>query len=351
MRSSSKRIGAVLGVVVFAVGISACRYTGFNNGPAKATAARAVDWLLTQQQPNGGFELAGFAGFETPDAILRDRRGREQQAAWNTTQARNAVQAAVRNGNNPLHAIDDFVDGPINAGQAAKIIVLVAEPLGMSVTNFNPDGDTSKNLIATVNAGAAGNGSYGAFNATLYAAMAKKLVDGRCPQTRSPGSVPPRNRSVAGTSTVSRRVPRPTSTRRRSRSPRWRPRVCQETTRTCVGGSAGSRTRNDPTVPSRRSAATTRTPRRAAIFGIVAGGVQPEATRVLRRGCADSGRPYASPVAWLRTQQITTPGPNNGRIRSPNDAFGVNTFATSQTVQALRYAWIPVSPIPPQSCP
>ena len=50
--------------------------------------------------------------------------------------------------------------------------MLVAEPLGLGVKTFNPQSDaTQRNLISTVDAGAQPNGSYGAFNATLYAAL------------------------------------------------------------------------------------------------------------------------------------------------------------------------------------
>ena len=39
--------------------------------PASVAAAdAAVSWLTTQQQPDGGFELAGFPGFETLDAAI-----------------------------------------------------------------------------------------------------------------------------------------------------------------------------------------------------------------------------------------------------------------------------------------
>ena len=30
----------------------------------------AVAWLVDQQEPDGGFELADFPGFETPDSVL-----------------------------------------------------------------------------------------------------------------------------------------------------------------------------------------------------------------------------------------------------------------------------------------
>ena len=38
--------------------------------PAGEAADRAVAWLVTQQLPDGGFELAAYPGFETPDAVL-----------------------------------------------------------------------------------------------------------------------------------------------------------------------------------------------------------------------------------------------------------------------------------------
>ncbi len=51
-----------------------------------------------------------------------------------------------------------------------------------------------------------------------------------------------------------------------------------------------------------------------------------------------SGQPYTSPVGWLVAQAAP-----DGHIASPNDAFPpVNTFATSQSVQALRRGWLPV---------
>ena len=47
--------------------------------------------------------------------------------------------------------------------------------------------------------------------------------------------------------------------------------------------------------------------------------------------------PYTAPATWLKGDQVAS-----GRFQSPNDAFGVNTFATSQSVQALRRGWLPV---------
>jgi hypothetical protein len=55
---------------------------------------------------------------------------------------------------------------------------------------------------------------------------------------------------------------------------------------------------------------------------------------------------YTSPIVWLRSKQAP-----DGHFISPNDAFPpVNTFATSQTIQALRRGWIPVTPLAPRHC-
>ncbi|MEP6626320.1 MAG: hypothetical protein ABJC79_17865, partial [Acidimicrobiia bacterium] len=61
---------------------------------------------------------------------------------------------------------------------------------------------------------------------------------------------------------------------------------------------------------------------------------------------AQSGNPYHSPVNWLRTQQAA-----DGHITSPNDSFPpVNTFGTSQSVQALERGWLPVAWLDARTC-
>ena len=58
-----------------------------------------------------------------------------------------------------------------------------------------------------------------------------------------------------------------------------------------------------------------------------------------------AGNPYANPLNWLRFVQLPS-----GRFVSPNDAFGINTFATSQSVQALERNWLPVVPFAERTC-
>jgi hypothetical protein len=331
---------------MFAVAVGACRYTGFNDNPSKAVAAGAVDWLLTQQESDGGFEVANFAGFETPDAILAIADDAQQQYGWSATQARNAVLGATENGNSPLHFMDDFLVGTLSAGDAAKAIVLVAQPLGLSVTNFDPDGDGGRNLIGAVNAGAQSNGSYGAFNATLYAALAKKLVNGSVP-TNTVAYIRNAQEAAGGwdfngdpggndadVDTTALAVQALAVSGVAANDTDLRQGLAYLANLQRPNGAFQAFGNNDPNSTS------------MAIFAIVAAGFDP--TVPCWRDTvvpAKEGDPYGSPVAWLRTQQHAT-----GRIISPNDGFGVNTLATTQSVQALRRGWLPVYGVAPQVC-
>ncbi len=149
-RNHSRAWFAALAVVVVATG---CKYTGWGHVPSQNTAATARNWIVSQQQADGGFEVAGFAGFETPDAVLAIAEAAQQQYLWDKGQARAAVEAVTKNGNSGLDALDDFAAGPINAGQAAKLIVLVAAPLGLDPNAFDPGADGAPvNLVGAVNA-------------------------------------------------------------------------------------------------------------------------------------------------------------------------------------------------------
>ena len=60
-----------------------------------------------------------------------------------------------------------------------------------------------------------------------------------------------------------------------------------------------------------------------------------------------AAQPYTSPLAWLRSQQ----NPTDHHINSHFDGPIPNTFATTQTIEALRRGWVPVTPLPMQPCP
>ena len=105
-----RRLPAVLGVLSTAVAV----VLPFVPAPAAGAAdppfdvAGAAAYLRSQQQPDGGFETAGFPGFETPDAALALAEAAQTGAAWNTIEARAGVQAAVRDGKTALDYLDDL---------------------------------------------------------------------------------------------------------------------------------------------------------------------------------------------------------------------------------------------------
>ena len=322
---------AALAVVLVATG---CKWTGFGDPAVRSTTKDARDWLVTQQKTGGGFEVAGFDGFETPDAIVAIAEEGQQQALWNTTQARTAVNAVKVGGKSALDWADDFADGAITAGQAAKLIVLVAKPLGLSVTNFNPQGDaTAKNLIATVNAGLQSNGSYGAFNATLYAALAKWIVDDSVPATtlayirggqQASGGwdfANDPNASDADIDTTSLAIQALVAAKVGPTDTDLVQGLQFLAARLQTSGAWQSFGADDP-----NSTAT-------AIMAITAVGDNPTLPCWRNRVSPGlAGQPYASPVTWIRSQQA-----NDGHIASQNDAFPpINTFATTQSIEALR---------------
>ena len=86
-------------------------------GDRVAAAASAVSWLTTQQQSDGGFELAAFPGFETRDAIARHRRATPRpEASWSTSEAVDAVEAVQFGGgpapSMPLDAYAQTISTP-----------------------------------------------------------------------------------------------------------------------------------------------------------------------------------------------------------------------------------------------
>jgi Prenyltransferase and squalene oxidase repeat len=340
--------GALAVAVAATAILSGCHYNGFNDPPARAAAGAANAWLLSKQQPDGGFELAGFPGFETSDAILAVAENAQTAETWNSTQARNAVANVVRSGKTPLNAIDDFADGTLNAGQAAKLIVLVAKPLGYSATAFNPDNDaTSRNLVSVMNAGVQPNGSYGAFNATLYAAIAQKIVTNTVPantvtlirgaQEASGGW------DFAGTAAGSDADVDTTSLALQALAAAGVAGTDTDLHQGLVylanqyktNGAFQSFGSDDPNSTS------------TAVLGITAAGYDPSVACWRNQSAPGlSGQAYTSPSNWLRTQQAA-----DGHIISPNDGFGLNTFATSQSVQALRRGFLPAYAVANQSCP
>jgi hypothetical protein len=343
-----RRSRAVISAVCAILVLGAFRFTGFKDPQARAAAAAATTWLAGQQQIDGGFELAGFAGFETPDAALAIAENAQTTRKWRASTALAAVQAVKSNGHSALHALDNLADAGIDAGQAAKLVVLDVKPLGLSARNFNPDGDRkTANLKALIIAGAQPDGSYGAFNATLYAAIALRLL------TRSvPANTVAYIRAAQQTNGGWNFAGDPTGTD-----------LDIDTTGLAIQALAAAKVAlNDSDLRSGLAflAAQQESTGAWQAFGsddpnstsvatlaITSSGFDPTKPcwrDVVAPGLADD--PYPSPIVWLRGQQQP-----DGHIASPNDSFGVNTFASSQAIEAFRRGWVPVKPLARQSCP
>jgi hypothetical protein len=343
-----RRSRAVIGAVCATLLFGACRFSGFDDPPARAAANAATQWLDGQQQTNGGFELAGFPGFETPDAVLAIAENGQTTRTWDRAKARAAVNAVKRSGHSGLHALDNFADAGLDAGQAAKLVVLDTEPLGLSATNFNPDGDRkSANLRAIITAGAQPDGSYGAFNATLYAAIALRLLTGSVPANTvayiRAGQQANGGWGFSGLptgtdldiDTTGLAIQALVAAKVAGNDADLRQGLAFLAAQHKANGAWQAFGSDDPNSTS------------VATIAITAAGFDP--TKACWRDVVapgSAGDPYASPISWIRSRQQP-----DGRIASPNDSFGINTFASSQSIQALRRGWVPVTPLQVQNCP
>jgi hypothetical protein len=341
------RLTAVTTMAVALAGVAGCHYTGFADGNAKNAAGAGTTFVKSKQLADGSFETSGFPGFETPDAVLAIAENAQQQVGWSVPQAKAAVDATVKNGNSVLHAIDDYSQSGLNAGQAAKLTVLVARPLGLSVTAFDPDGDGAVNLQALIDSGHQAGGSYGAFNATLYAAIAKRPLGGVPADTVA--LIRGAQRADGGWNFLGESGGTTASD--------------VDTTALAIQALVASHIAVDDT-DVRQGLAFLAAQQRAngawqsfgaddpnstavAMIAITAAGFDPTVS-CWRDTVAPArqGTPYGSPATWLRADQAA-----DGHFESPNDDFGVNTFATSQAIQALRRGWQPVEFLPAQTCP
>ncbi len=343
--SRSRRV--LFSALTLAIALAGCKWTGFADPANPPVVAKATDWIKTQQQANGSFEVAGFPGFETPDVVVALGERGQTSGTWDPAKALAAVTAAKTDGKSALDALDDFADGTLAAGQAAKLIVLVAAPLGLDPLAFDPQSDGARNLVVALDAGVKADGSYGAFNATLYAALAKRLTTGGVPaktltviknaQEASggwdfAGSPTGTDADVDTTALAAQALVAGKVTKTNGYLVRGLRYLAERQRSVGAWQSFGS---NDPNSTS------------TAVLAITAAGFDPN-TPCWRNTVspAQRGNPYHSPVNWLRTQQAA-----DGHITSPNDSFPpVNTFGTSQSVQALERGWLPVAWLDARTC-
>ncbi|MBV9952460.1 MAG: DUF4214 domain-containing protein [Acidimicrobiia bacterium] len=324
-----------------------------SSAPAEAVANQtsndAIGWLVDQQQADGGFELAGFPGFETPDAVLAIAENGQADGSWSLTEARAAVDAVTTGGKSALDYLDDLVeeltadhpgDTPADlaarGAQLAKIIATVVYPLrttpGISLTDFDPSDDSTDpvNIKATALA-SEGDGSFSAmsFTGRLYV-----LLIGAGPA--GPAALIDEVRAAQQPNGAWNFNGTPTGTA-----------IDPDTTGLALQalGAAGIRS-TDPAVQRGLAAlAEAQQPSGGwlsfgapdpnstseAVLGIRASGADPESP-CWREAVnpAWAGVPYPKPVTWLRGQQAA-----DGHVEAPSDELAQNTFATSQTVQAV----------------
>jgi Prenyltransferase and squalene oxidase repeat len=158
-----------------------------------AVTQNAVSYLHSKQIPgtttattgSGAWDSSPSFEFVTSEAVLAIGEGAQTGATWSTSAALTAVQNTKNaDDENPMPFLDLVAGGSLSPGKAAKLILLVAKPLGLDPTSFDPAGDGSPvNLVNAMGSGNA-DGSFGppgTFNQTLFAALAKKLVDGSVP--------------------------------------------------------------------------------------------------------------------------------------------------------------------------
>jgi hypothetical protein len=325
--------------------------------PVHADATSGAAWLATQQQADGGFEVAGFAGFETADVILALAESAQTGGTWDAAPARSAVSTVATDaGLTPFDAIDAEAEAGPSAGGAAKLITLVAAPGGwadgLSPVAFDPGHDgAAVDLVSTMTAGQdAGTGLYGTFGDTLLAVLAQRQLCLDIPAATVAALVaagaPSGGWNFAGDPTDNVFDPDITGRTLQALAAAGVPaddtavaaglrRLALEHD-TATGGwiSFGEANPNSTAM---------------AILGLDAYGID-AATRAWRDDLAPErvADPYPAPEDYLLGQQQA-----DGRIASPSDSFGVNTFATSQGVQALtrRWDWTAPADCPDLSAP
>jgi hypothetical protein len=333
------------------------------DSPTSPTVVNAITWLESVQEPDGGFELSDFQGFETPDAILTIAEGAQTGTTWSTAEALVAVSALQSggSGSTPLDAIDDWIATGVNAGEAAKITLLVSAPLGIDPADF---GTANTDLAALVYPSGCGSSPATGglfFNELIFVALAGELLCG-APDAAAITTISNGQRADGGWNFVgdSDDDPFPADS------------DVDTTTLALQALVAGGAAWNDPAVTAGLQFIAARhhatgavggfgdaddpNATATAMFAIAAAGFDPSVS------CwrdtvepSSAGTPYTDPAAYLRSVQDAS-----GQIVGPVP----NTFATSQSVQGLLLSWWPIAravgaptcvappaPSPPPSAP
>jgi hypothetical protein len=335
MARSPRRVATLVALVALTISSLVLVAPG-----ASADSASAVAWLATQQQADGGFEVAGFPGFETADAIAAIAAEAQADGSWSTSEALDAVLATQTTAHETaLRALDDYVDGSIGPGQAAKVIVLVTNQLGLDPNLFDPecDGGSGVDLQAILGSPGA-SGTYGistaAFNQILFAARSTVALGG----TVAPETVQ-----------LIRDAQRPDGSYAFNGNPIDDPDPFAfddsdvDTTAGVVlalraaGIAPGDATLDDAI--EWLLAAPQRTAATGAWQAFFADDPNATAVAMMALHAVDPAT-YAAELS-AGASYLLGAQDGDGHIASPNDGFGVNTFATAQSIQALELPTVP----------
>lgn len=316
-----------IAVLTALVALSGSFVTSTTARASSAAIASATSWLRTQQQPDGGFEVAGFPGFETPDAVFALAAAAQTTDAWSASTARAAVLGTTTAaGATPLDALDALVTGGVSKGQAAKVIVLATNPLALDPTAFDPSGDGVTDLAAVLGEPGADHRfgiSLAALNDVAYAVRAYAILHGSVPSEtidvlrdtqKSDGSWA-FNGDATGTDGGA------------------------DTTAAVVLAllAAGVDVADEDVALALDYIVAQQQPSGAWTDGF---SENPNSTAVAMLALHRAGRtgPLAAGDAYLVGQQQS-----DGHIAGPYDGFGLNTFGTTQAIEALARASAPVA--------
>lgn len=351
----SRPVFRSLGFVALAAGSIILQVAAPGAAVAGTTVGDAAAFIVSQQRDDGGFGAgeAGYAGFETPDALLAIGAAAQADGSWSTGEALAAVQAVVRNGKTGLAYLDDFADGaygPLSAGNAARLVI-VAVALGLDPAGFDPDGDGAANLVSTMQSGLLPDGSFGAgvMNTTLTAMVAYHAAGLGVPA----GSVAyvegaqQANGSwdYAGDASGDEADPDTTGLALVAlvASGRGNGDASVEAGLAFLAASQN----DDGTWSEAFGGESNPSSTALAVLGIRALGFDAGSScwrDVAEPGALGTG--YASPLAALAALQQ-----DDGHLASPFDQWGLNTLGTSQGVQALASGFLPQVVASPLECP
>lgn len=353
MSSRRLRVAGAASIVALVTslffGASAGPVAGAADPADQAVADAAAAWIALQQEADGGFELADFPGFETPDAVLAIASAAQTGSTWSTAEALAAIEALEFGGSGgptPIDALDDWVTGGINAGEAAKLVLLVIAPLGLDTEAFGPSATDIAALVYPMGCDEAPDTAGVFFLETVYVALAGGLLCG-APDATLIQSIRDAQRDDGGWNYNGSTAPA-------NPNDPFDPNLpsVDATALAMQALVAGGAPWNDPAIlgglayladtqsasgafPAYGSDDPNATA--VAMLAIAAAGFDPNAACWRDTAVpAGAGTPYGGPSAWIRSQQEP-----DGRIRGPNDGFGVNTFATSQPVEGLLRNWLP----------